>query len=196
MPSFVKKRLRIWARIPRILPLLFPTLKDYPLSVGIACLKCRNIEISSRSVPDAYRNLLVQPRNPECIFFYYAQYEYVSAVSDLVRVRVRYMHLLYVRYGRLNSIMVRYSTGCSELTVTLRVISANLTASQQMDDWAGYRPYYYEKLRCGTVQYNLAVLYGSGVSRVYMSGERPVCPQTSTKICHCGLEGRTCVLRW
>ena len=50
----------------------------YPLSVGIACLKHRNIEISSRSVPDAYRNLLVQPRNPECIFFYYAQYEYVS----------------------------------------------------------------------------------------------------------------------
>ena len=58
------------------------------------------------------------------------------------------MHLLYVRYGRLNPIMVRYSTGCSELTVTLRVISACLTASQQMDDWAGYRPYY-EKLRCG-----------------------------------------------
>ena len=122
----------------------------YPLSVGIACLKYPNIQISSRSVPDAYRNLLVrvQPRNPECIFFYYAQYEYVSAVSDLVRVRVRYMHLLYVRYGRLNPIMVRYSTGCSELTVTLRVISACLTASQQMDDWAGYRPYY-EKLRCG-----------------------------------------------
>ena len=104
------------------------------------------------------------------------------------------MHLLYVRYGTVESNHGSVLNGCSELTVTLRVISACLTASQQMDDWAGYRPYY-EKLRCGASdcqRYSTVVRRAS----IYCSG-LPVPEYCNSNNIHCSFsEVRTCLLRW